>query len=207
MEVNPHDLLEIEGIQDISSLSTIPDWVELSLAKAPFVVVRRARASEGLIAVGIRGSERNERFPAFLPVNRIIRRITPEQLTRDRKWSEQPKEIFQGLEQIGKLMDSHSLKWGPGGSIGFELASGKETTRKTSDIDIVIHFSKNFTLDFARKIEAELKKNQFQVDVQIETLEGAFLLGEYAAVGEKPILLRTIDGPILKKITIEKYDK
>ncbi|MBT2582821.1 malonate decarboxylase holo-ACP synthase [Planococcus sp. ISL-109] len=207
MEVNPHDLLEIEGVGDLTSFSTIPEWVESALAKAPFVVVRRAQASEGFIAVGVRGSERNERFAAFLLVNRIIRRITPEQLTRESKWSDQPKEIFRGLEQIEKLLDSHSIKWGPVGSIGFELASGKETTKKTSDIDIVIHFSENFTLNFAREIEGELKKNQFRVDVQVETLEGAFLLGEYVESGEKPILLRTMDGPILKKITIEEKDK
>ena len=204
MEVNPHDLLKIEGVKALTSFSAIPDWVESALARAPFVVVRRARASEGFISVGVRGSERNERFAAFLPVNQIMRRITPEQLTRERKWDEQHKEIFQGLEQIEKLLDSHSIKWGPAGSVGFELASGKETTKKTSDIDIVIRFSKNFTLNFARGIEVELKKNPFRVDVQVETLEGAFLLGEYVASGEKPILLRTADGPILKKITIEE---
>lgn len=204
MEVNPHDLLEIESAKDLTGVSPIPEWVESAIANAPFVVARRARASEGFIAVGVRGSERHERCAAFLPVNRIKSRITPEQLTRERKWSEQPEEIFQSLEQVGNLLDSHSLTWGPAGSVGFELASGKETTKKTSDIDIVIRFSKNFTLDFARELETELKKNQFRVDVQVETTEGAFLLGEYAASGEKPILLRTMDGPVLKKINPEE---
>ena len=204
MELNPHDLLEIQGTKDLTSLSAIPEWVESSLAKAPFVVVRRARASEGFIAVGVRGSERHKRFAAFLPVNRIISRVTPEQLTRERKWNEQPKEIFQGLEQIGELLDSHSLEWGPTGSIGFELTSGENTIKETSDIDIVVRFSKNFTFNFVREIEERLKNNPFRVDIQVETSEGAFLLSEYLVSGEKPILLRTIDGPILKKISIEE---
>ncbi|TWT08032.1 malonate decarboxylase holo-ACP synthase [Planococcus sp. CPCC 101016] len=204
MELNPHDLLEIESAKELTSLSDIPEWVKSSIAEAPFVVVRRARASEGWIAVGIRGKERNERFAAFVPVDRILRRITPEQLTRERKWNGKSKEIFRGLEEIGKVLDYHSLEWGPTGSIGFELASGKETTKKTSDIDIVIRFSKNFTLNFARMIEAELKNNQFRVDIQIETSEGAFLLNEYLASGEKPILLRTVDGPRLKNIVIKE---
>ncbi|WP_378935222.1 malonate decarboxylase holo-ACP synthase [Metabacillus herbersteinensis] len=194
-------MLEVEGIGDLICYSSFPEWVEKSIAKAPFVVVRRARASEGLVSVGVRGSMRNERFAAFLSVDHIVRRITPEQLAQERNWNEHSKEIFCCLERVSKLMNLHSLTWGPVGSVGFELVSGKETTTKTSDIDIVIRFSEGFTTRFAREIEAELKKIQVRVDVQMEAMEGAFSLSEYATLGGKTVLLRTMDGPMLMKIS------
>jgi phosphoribosyl-dephospho-CoA transferase len=202
MELNPHDLLEVESVADLISYSPFPDWVETSIAKSPFVVVRRARASEGLVAVGVRGSMRNERFAAFLPIDHIVRRITPEQLTQQRSWKEHSKEIFCCLKQVSNLMKAHSLIWGPVGSVGFELVSEKETTTKTSDIDIVIRFSEGFTTRCAREIEAELKKSHVRVDVQLEAKDGAFSLSEFAASGGKPILIRTMDGPMLKKVNI-----
>lgn len=206
MELNPHDLLEVRCVSDLISYSPLPEWVKISIAKAPFVVVRRARASEGLVAVGVRGSMRNERFAAFLPVNHIVRRITPEQLAHERKWNEHSKEIFCCLEQVSHLMNIYSLMWGPVGSVGFELVSGKETTTKTSDIDIVIRFAEGFTTSFSREIETELKKIQVRLDVQMESKEGAFSLSEYAVSGRQPVLLlRTMDGPMLKKICIHEY--
>lgn len=202
MVLNPHDLLEIESVKDLISYSPLPEWVEKSISKAPFVVVRRAHASKGLVAVGVRGLMRNQRFAAFLPVNDIVRRITPEQLAQERKWHKIPKEIFYCLERVSDSMNIHSLNWGPVGSVGFELASGKETTKKKSDIDIVIRFSEEFTTSFARELVAEFKKIQVRVDVQVEAIEGAFSLSEYAISGGQPILLRTTNGPMLKKISL-----
>lgn len=94
MGVNPHDLLKIGSVKDLMCYSPIPDWVTASISKAPFVVVRRARAPEGFISVGIRGSRRSERFAAFLPTEKMIEQITPEQLVNERRWIGNPKEIF-----------------------------------------------------------------------------------------------------------------
>ncbi|MBD1379431.1 malonate decarboxylase holo-ACP synthase [Metabacillus arenae] len=200
MELNPHDLLEINNVTDLTSFTPFPEWVEKSIAAAPFVVVRRAQAGAGKVAVGVRGTQRNERFAAFLTVDRIVRRITPEQLAVERKWVKQQKNIFQCLDQINELMNNYSLVWGPAGSVGFELASDKETTTKTSDIDIVIRFTNLLTKKLASELEAELNKITICVDVQVETEYGAFSLNEYAASGDKPILVRTMNGPLLKKI-------
>lgn len=200
MELNPHDLLELKSVKDLISHSPLPEWVEPSITRAPFVVVRRSRASEGFVAVGVRGRARNERYAAFMPVDHLLKRITPEQLAQERKWKKHPQEIFSCLEQVSHIMNDHSLIWGPVGSVGFELLSGKKTTTKTSDIDIVIRISEGFTTEFAKKIVSELIKIQVRVDVQMESTKGAFSLSEYAASEGKPILIRTIDGPILKKI-------
>jgi phosphoribosyl-dephospho-CoA transferase len=202
MVIKPHDLLEIKGVEDLICYSNIPEWVETALTIAPYVVVRRARAPEGLVAVGVRGSMRNERFAAFLPANQIVSRITPEQLALGKKWRNYSKEIFHYLERVSKLMNNYSLMWGPGGSIGFELASGKETVKATSDIDVIIRFSEGFTTQLAQDIKAGLEIIPVHVDVQVEALEGAFSLSEYVVSEGKSILIRTMDGPILKKFDI-----
>ncbi|OMP68293.1 malonate decarboxylase holo-ACP synthase [Domibacillus epiphyticus] len=200
MELNPHDLLEINSAGDLISYTPMPDWVEASIAKAPFVVVRRYRAEKGLAAVGVRGSERSERFAAFLPVDSIISRITPEQLAQEKGWRGHSKNIFHCLEQVSSVMDCFSLEWGPAGGVGFELASGKETVTEKSDIDIVIRYSKKFTTSFAKEIEKQLNRQPIRIDVQVETTEGVFSLSEYASVELKTILMRTIDGPFLKEV-------
>lgn len=193
-------MLKIKRAEDLISYTPVPDWVKESLAKAPFVVVRRARAARGLVAIGVRGSVRSERFGAFLPADLIVNRISPEQLTEEKGWKTRSKEIFQSLEQISHVMEGASLKWGPVGSLGFELASGNEAVTEKSDIDIVIRFSKEITLNVAKKINDELKKNPFRIDAQVDMPAGAFSLSEYAISEEKAILIRTVDGPLLKKI-------
>ncbi|UGB33051.1 malonate decarboxylase holo-ACP synthase [Metabacillus sp. B2-18] len=201
MELIPHDLLEIRAITDLVSFTEIPEWVENAIASAPFVVVRRAQAGEGLVAVGVRGQQRNERFASFLPVERIIRRISPEQLSREREWVGKSKDIFKHLELINRIMNKYSLVWGPTGSVGFELASKKDATTESSDIDIVIRLKKELTKELANSILTELNNEvKIRVDVQVDMKEGGFSLTEYATNGEKPILIRTINGPKLMKI-------
>jgi phosphoribosyl-dephospho-CoA transferase len=200
MALKPHDLLEINSAEDLISHDALPEWAKSSLDAAPFVVVRRARAGPGFVAVGIRGFKRSERFAAFLPIDCIKRRITPEDLAKEQKWRKQGKEIFFHLEEIAFLMNRHSLEWGIAGSVGFELASGIEVTSKNSDIDLVIRFHHHFTAKLAREIKSNLDKMKVHVDVQVEAEMGAFSLIEYADCGESPILLRTMDGPIFKKI-------
>ncbi|GIN93847.1 phosphoribosyl-dephospho-CoA transferase [Siminovitchia terrae] len=200
MELKPHDLLEIYCAKDLISYDSLPEWAKASIDAAPFVVVRRARPAPGFAAVGIRGSKRSERFAAFLPIDRIKRKVTPEDLAKEQKWREQDKEIFRHLEKVAHLMNHHSLEWGIAGSLGFELASGKETTTNSSDIDLVIRFNDQFTFKLAKKIKNELEKMKVRVDVQVETRYGAFSLFEYADCENRPILLRTMDRPMLKKI-------
>lgn len=199
MELRPHDLLEVINKNDIISYSPIPEWLDESLVSAPFVVVRRARAEDGLVAVGIRGKSRQERFAAFLPIKKIVKIITPEQLVEEIKWKTRNKEIFNSLNEVMKLMNQLSLTWGPTGSVGFELATGKSVITEKSDIDIIIRSEKGMKKEVARELLAELRKIPYSIDVQIEFEEGAYSLIEYATAlkGEKT-LLRTLDGPMLK---------
>lgn len=202
MELNPHDLLKIGTVEDLISYSPIPNWVTASLTNAPYVVVRRARAFEKLVAVGIRGSKRNERFAAFLPIERIVEHITPEKLAEERRWHGKSKEIFHCLEQVSEVLKNYQLPWGPAGSLGFELASEKEIVNKNSDIDIIIRSSAGLKVEIAKEIKQGLERIPIRLDVQIETDSGAFSLNEYTISEGKAVLLRTIDGPLLKAFCI-----
>ncbi|MBD8005163.1 malonate decarboxylase holo-ACP synthase [Bacillus norwichensis] len=200
MELNPHDLLEIHSINNLIDYNILPEWAEASIALTPFVVVRRARPGPGFAAVGIRGFQRSQRFAAILPIDCIKRKVTPEDLVKEQKWKKQDKDIFRNLEAIAQIMNHYSLEWGIAGSVGFELATGKETTTPSSDIDLVIRYNDQFTSKLAKKIKKELEKIKVRVDIQVETRYGAFSFFEYASCEDRPILLRTIDGPMLKKI-------
>lgn len=202
MELSPHDLLRIKGAEELISYTPIPNWVEGSLAISPFVVIRRSRAAKGQVAVGVRGKERNKRFAAFLPIDSILSRVSPEQLAQEKGWQNQSKKIFHCLDRISDLLDVDSLTWGPTGSVGFQLATGQEAVTEKSDIDIVIRISEEFTITFAQKIENGLKKLPFRIDVQLETKEGAFSLSEYVKSEGKEVLYRTMDGPFLKEVTL-----
>ena len=87
-----HDLLQISGLADLVYVGwdlpekRCPLWVEGSLERAPFVVVRRANLFDGMIPVGVRGSSRQQRSAAYLAPKSIRNRITPEQLAANQGW-------------------------------------------------------------------------------------------------------------------------
>ena len=195
MVLEPHDLLKIDP-KDMISHSIIPEWVFHSLDIAPFVVVRRVHAPRGQAAIGIRGKERNQRFGAFLPEHCVLKQIKPEDLTGKDQWKGKQSPVFAAMELVGDLFNHHRLSWGPGGSVGFELASGVETVTSKSDLDLIIRSPKPMRLNRAREMVEELEKIQIRVDVQVETPAGAFSLVEYAR-GPGPVLLKTMFGPKL----------
>ncbi|KAB2336670.1 malonate decarboxylase holo-ACP synthase [Cytobacillus depressus] len=195
MALEPHDLLKINP-KDIISHSLIPAWVVHSLEKAPFVVVRRVHAPKGQVSIGIRGKERNERFGAFLPEHCVIKQIKPEHLTDKDKWKDKQSQAFAAMEFVEDILNGHGFTWGPGGSVGFELASGVETVTSKSDLDLIVRAQELLPVFIAKEIVEEVKRSPVRVDVQVETPAGAFSLIEYAR-GTGPVLLKTMFGPKL----------
>jgi phosphoribosyl-dephospho-CoA transferase len=204
MALEPHDLLKVNP-RDIISHSLIPEWVIHSLEKAPFVVVRRVHAPEGQAAIGVRGKKRNERFGAFLPENCIIKQIKPEDLTVRDQWKDKQSPVFAAMELAKGIFNAHRISWGPGGSVGFELASGVETVTSKSDLDLIVRSTEPLEVYIAREIVEELKKFPVRVDVQVETPAGAFSLMEYER-GPGPVLLKTRFGPKLSSNPWEVYN-
>ncbi len=177
-----------------------PLWVERSLEEAPFVVVRRANLFDGMIPVGVRGSLRQQRFAAYLAPESIRSRITPEQLATSQGWlaNARTEEIrgFKVLAGIEEELVGLSLVYGPTGSIGFELASGRPTATSASDLDLIIRAPERLPMQVAKELITIFSGSPCRVDAQLETPRGAVSLAEYAR-GETPLLLRQAGGPVL----------
>jgi phosphoribosyl-dephospho-CoA transferase len=178
---------------------SVPAWMRVSLARAPWVVVRRARTPTGLIPVGVRGCARGERFAAFLAPDAVAARVTPEDLAAARSWRHMPHtrraSSLRVLDAVDELFASLGLAWGPTGSVGFELATGVAAAGAASDLDVVVRAPEPWSLENAREIAGDLARLPVRVDVQLDAPAGAVALAEYARGGR--VLLRTPDGPSL----------
>ena len=105
---------------------------------------------------------------------------------------------LRSLSLLSKRWAGLDRPWGPGGSIGFELATGRHVARAESDLDIVIYADKPMGVDEARRLR-DMTSNGFPtvVDVRVETPVCGFSLTEYATRGPSPILLRMASGVVL----------
>jgi phosphoribosyl-dephospho-CoA transferase len=176
------------------------------LRAVPWVVVRRApRSTDGLLPVGVRGRSRAERVAAWLPADAVAQRLRPEQLPdclpllSDHRIADIP-----ALAVLGRLRDAlapFGLPWGPGGSVGFELASGHPAARPDSDLDLVIRAQTPLPRAAAARLTRALAGLPVRVDPQLETPHGALSLIEYAR-GDGAVLLRTVNGP---RLTLEPW--
>jgi phosphoribosyl-dephospho-CoA transferase len=194
-------MLRLAGGAVLHYEGVVPAWVPASLARAPWVVVRRALAQDGLIPVGIRGRTRGERFAALLAVDAVTERVSPEDLAAARSWRHMPRarsvRSLRVLDAVDELCTSLGLAWGPTGSVGFELATGVPSTGVASDLDVVIRAPQPWSLEYVREMADCLNRLPARVDAQLDTTAGAVTLAEYACGGH--VLVRTPDGPRLTR--------
>jgi phosphoribosyl-dephospho-CoA transferase len=87
--------------------------------------------------------------------------------------------------------------WGPGGSVGFELATGHPVATSQSDLDVVIYAESRMTLDEASALCESAQGLPAVVDIRVETPLCGFSLTEYANRAPAPILLRFACGTVL----------
>ncbi|NQD96924.1 phosphoribosyl-dephospho-CoA transferase, partial [Pseudomonas sp. CrR25] len=80
----PHDLLWGMSAQQLPS--DAPAWAHAALARHAPVVVRRAVAEPGWVAVGIRGAAREQRYAGWMRLGAIRRRLSPEAVARAGRW-------------------------------------------------------------------------------------------------------------------------
>ncbi len=197
--MRPHDLLRLADGAGIHYEGPDPAWVPASLARAPWVVVRRARTTNELIPVGVRGSTRPERLAAFLAPTAVAARVSPEGLAAARGWRHAFRARWPGavrvLDAVDQLFASLGLAWGPTGSVGFELATGVAVAGPASDLDVVVRAPEPWSLDRARELVEDLTRLPARIETQLDTPAGAVALAEYARGGR--VLLRTPDGPKL----------
>ncbi|MTD41998.1 malonate decarboxylase holo-ACP synthase [Erwinia sp. CPCC 100877] len=172
-----------------------PDWFEPT-AEPVFATVRRDSLKEGLLPVGLRGKQRNQRFAFELAVELVADVIHPWSLIG--KNSFRHAEIlnfpaYQAYLQARILLQG--TKWGVGGSLGFELATDQPTVKKTSDFDVLLYAKEPAELPL--KVIQQHPEFFQPLDVQVITAKGGFALKEYLQHPDKKILLKTINGPIL----------
>ena len=135
-ELHVHDLILLGTESTITSAEGEPACPYLNPKQRPWVVVRRGRISDGLIPVGVRGSQRHERWAGFTRLSEALETRRPDQLRM--LLAEESRGTVQAFRTLSYL-ESHlvglEMSWGPGGSVGYELASGVPAVHANSDLE------------------------------------------------------------------------
>ncbi|MCF4977424.1 malonate decarboxylase holo-ACP synthase [Pseudomonas gessardii] len=185
--VNAHDLLW--GMTLAHLPADAPAWVRAVIAAAHPVVVRRALAEPGYVAVGVRGRLREQRFAAVMPMAAVQRRVTPEALCGVISPRDLP--ALRALDQLRPVLARKV--WGVTGSAGFELATGIEALHAQSDLDLLLRTPERLERGEAEALLAILDTAPCAVDLQLQTPYGAVALREWAGPARR-VLLKTASG-------------
>ncbi len=185
--MNAHDLLW--GMTPAHLPADAPAWAVDAISAGHPVVVRRAIAEPGYVAVGVRGRLREQRFAAEMPLAAVQRRVAPEAL-RD-VVSSRDLPALQALAQLRSVLEQET--WGVSGSAGFELATGIEALHARSDLDLILRTPKRLERADAEDLLAILDTTVCPVDLQLQTPFGAVALREWAS-GSRRVLLKTASG-------------
>ncbi len=196
--VYPHDIVKVKEGVSLDTLS-LPNWAYKSWQSSPYHVIRRAPIRDKMIPIGIRGTTRGERYGCYIPITWVEKIISPQSLVAERAWHHWQRatsfpRMFDAIERMSHiLMD---IKWGIGGSIGYELTTGLPTITEQSDLDIILYPTRQFSTQTGTLWQEEAQNCTIKVDIQVETSQGAFHLVEYLS-GRDKILLKRVDGYIL----------
>jgi len=197
-----HALLRVGDLDALLWEGRKPEWAGASLQRAPWVVIRRPTRRPAAIAVGVRGTLRRQRAAAWLEDRAVQECVTPQQLAGRRDWrrlaGRHASRPFRVLDEVAAVLAAHGHggRWGPGGSVGFELASGLSCTTPASDLDLVLQADQPIARANAAMLHAELSRLPVQIDLLLETPRGGVALSEYAS-SNAVTLLRCPDGPRL----------
>ena len=199
--VRVHDLLWISKDTELFSLGQ-PAWVRDVLTRSSVVVVRRADAPPGFIAVGIRGSSRGQRHAAFLRKADVLAYRTPESLAAEQVWHEAsaalPLPLLGALKMVGEFSRRNHLVWGPIGSVGYQLATGMPAASVASDLDLIIRCDELLSHTCLQALHA-IQAGPVRLDVILEGPRGAVALEEY--LQDRPALIKTVRGPRIAAFT------
>jgi phosphoribosyl-dephospho-CoA transferase len=201
-----HALLQISQPQALSweeagRDAMAPDWTTDALRRQPFVVVRRNSRRQGWLPVGIRGSLRWQRAAAWLPVDAVRTCVTPRMLAAQRGWrnvDSMQSAAIAVLDQVEAIVTTYGFAgaWGPGGSVGAELASGVVCTHAGSDLDLLLYADAVLDKTSAGALQAQLGALSVRVDTLLEMPQGGVALADLAGDADR-VLLRTAHGPRL----------
>lgn len=189
----PHDLLRVELVSPL--FRDAPGWVRASLRAAPWVVVRRDPSTPDRIPVGIRGLERWQRFPAVVSTAAVAETLSPPDLL-DSADDLPDLAAAVALRRAAEVFAPTRLRWGPGGSVGFTLASGVCVITPESDLDLVLTAHRVPPWPLLAEVREMLRALPARVDVQLSLPMGGIAVDELLS-GTDRVLVRTSDGPVL----------
>jgi phosphoribosyl-dephospho-CoA transferase len=193
-----HDLILLRTESAVTSTEGGPACPYLNLNQRPWVVVRRGRISDGLIPVGVRGSQRHERCAGSTGLSEVLEIRRPDQLRL--LLAEDSRRALQAFRTLSYL-ESHlvglDMSWGPGGSVGYELASGIPAVRTDSDLDFILFAPRKLEITEAQDLWRMISSAPGKVDALVETPCCGFSLEEFVTTSHRKVLLRTSDGRVL----------
>jgi len=199
-EYRPHDLLWVDDASAVVPVDALPAWATTAWLSVAPVVVRRAPLLSDRVPVGLRGATRNERCAAHVAGDRVIRKVSPQDIARHVSNGLPSREAklpcLRVLARLARELDESSLSWGVTGSVGFTLASGFDVLRADSDLDLLVRSPDGGDAEALRVLGLSTSDAESRVDVQVESPYGAFALKEWLRTGV-PVLLKAADGPIL----------
>lgn len=183
----PHDLCW--GMPAADLPLEAPAWVVEALHQQHPVVVRRALAPAGQLAVGVRGPGREQRYATFMRLADVQRSVRPEQLGRlHGNGSQAHWPALQALAQLRPLLSGLGLAWGVSGSAGFELASGVPALHQGSDLDLIVRAPQFVSRQCAMQWLQLLQSAPCRVDVQLQTPRGGVALRDWAGAASQVLL-------------------
>lgn len=187
--VLPHDLLW--GMSAAALPIDAPAWAFEAVGLGHPVVVRRARVATGVVAVGVRGRSRDQRYATHMKLDDVQRRMRPEELIAITPNADWP--ALRALQQIRPMMSALGLPWGVAGGAGFELASGVSVLHADSDLDLILRTPEFFDRQHAARLVEQLASAVCRIDLQLQTPFGAVALREWAG-SSRQVLLKAEDG-------------
>jgi len=198
-----HDLLW--GMTPDQLTSDAPAWTRQVLITGQPVVVRRAMVASGQIAVGVRGTSRDQRFAAVVPASVVGRCVRPEQLVESVPLGGQP--ALCALALLKPVLDGLELCWGVTGSVGYQLATGIAVVHAHSDLDLLLRTPTELPRAAARELLRLLDDAPCRVDLQLETPSGAIALREWAGDSTRVLLkcptgARLIENPWHQQVQV-----
>ena len=188
-----HDLIRIDA--GIAAHWDAPAWVAAALEHAPWVVVRRACAAEG-IPIGVRGARRAQRFAARIEPGDVRKRIVPGDLVA--RSGADAGRLAHAARAVDAAARSLRIRWGPAGAYGFELASGTCATHGASDLDIVIDGDspRAALAEFAARCAQIERTTHVRIDAEVLFESAGIALRELVS-GAPAVLAKTPAGPLL----------
>ena len=155
-----------------------------------------------MVPVGVRGLTRSQRFGAFVAIAEIAHWLSPEDLTDSRYVVEQKRKdavpALAALAGVAPILARRGCRWGPGGSVGFEIATGVATATASSDLDLILRQDRRLEPNEAIALLRALTEAAApaRIDVLLETPIGGVSLADLAAMPAQ-VLVRTPCGSSL----------